>query len=57
MMKLAAQQISNDTQLPLTSLFETLALSRATHYRYLASPVSTDPDLELRDHIQRIALD
>jgi putative transposase len=57
MLKLAAQQISNDTQLPLTSLLETLALSRATHYRYLASPVLTDPDLELRDHIQRIALD
>lgn len=57
MMKLAAQQISNDTQLPLTSLFETLALSRATHYRYLASPLPTDPDLELRDHIQHIALD
>jgi hypothetical protein len=32
-MKLAAQQISDDTQLPLTSLFKTLALSRATHYR------------------------
>lgn len=57
MMKLAAQQISDDTQLPLTSLFETLALSRATHYRYLADPLSTDPDMELRDHIQRIALD
>lgn len=57
MMRLAAQQISNDMQLPLTSLLETLALSRATHYRYLASPVPTDPDPELRDHIQRIALD
>lgn len=45
MMKLAARQLSNDTQLPLTSLFETLALSRATHYRYLANPVPTDPDM------------
>ena len=57
MMKLAAQQISNDTQLPLTSLFEILALSGATHYRHLANPVPTDPELELRDAIQRIALD
>lgn len=57
MMKLAAQQLSNDLQLPLTSLFETLALSRSTHYRHLANPLSTDPDVELRDHIQRIALD
>jgi putative transposase len=57
MMKLAAQQISNDSQLPLTSLLETLALSRATHYRHPGNRLPTDPDLELRDHIQRIALD
>lgn len=52
MMKLAAQQLSNDLQLPLTSLLQTLALSRATHYRHLANPLSTDPDMDLRDHIQ-----
>jgi transposase InsO family protein len=57
MLKLAAQQLSSDLQLPLTSIFEVLALSRATHYRHLASPLPTDPDMELRDHIQRIALD
>ena len=57
MLNLAAQQLSNDLQLPLTSIFEVLALSRATHYRHLANPLPTDPDLELRDHIQRIALD
>lgn len=57
MMKLAAQQISNDSQLPLTSLLETLALSRATYYRQPENRLLTDPDLELRDHIQRIALD
>lgn len=57
MLNLAAQQVSNDSQLPLTSLFETLALSRATHYRHLASPVPIDQDLELPDQIQRIALD
>ena len=57
MSKLAAQQLSNDLQLPMTSIFEVLALSRATHYRHLTSPLSTDPDLALRDHIQRIALD
>lgn len=57
MMKLAAQQLSDGLQLPVAALFETLELSRATHYRHLASPVPTDPDLQLRDHIQRIALD
>lgn len=57
MMKLAAQQISNDSLLPLTSLLETLTLSRATHYRHPVDRLPTDPDLELLDHIQRIALD
>ena len=36
---------------------ETLDLSRATHYRYQASAPPSDPDLELRDLIQRVALD
>jgi putative transposase len=37
------------------SVLGTLGLSRATHYRHQANPVSVDADLELRDHIQRIA--
>ena len=57
MMKLAAQQLSDGLRLPVAAVFETLELSRATHYRHLASPVPADPDMELRDHIQRIALD
>jgi transposase InsO family protein len=57
MLKLTAQQLADGVQLPVASLFETLALSRATHYRHLASPLSADPDMELRDHIQRLALE
>jgi transposase InsO family protein len=36
---------------------ETLALPHATHYRHLATPLPADPDIELRDHIQRLALE
>lgn len=57
MLKLAAQQLSDGVALPVASLFETLALSRATHYRHLASPLPAEPDMELRDHIQRLALE
>jgi transposase InsO family protein len=57
MLKLTAQQLADGVQLPVASLFETLALSRATHYRHLASPLPADPDMELRDHIQRLALE
>lgn len=56
MFKLAAQQLRDGMRLPVAAIFETLSLSRATHYRHR---LSTPPDLdtELRDHIQRIALD
>jgi transposase InsO family protein len=57
MLKLAAQQLSDGVQLPVAALFEMLSLSRASYYRHLANPVLVDPDLELRDHIQRIALE
>ena len=57
MLKLATQQLSDGAQLPVAALLETLALSRATHYRHLASPLPADPDMELRDHIQRLALE
>jgi putative transposase len=57
MLKLAAQQLSDGVQLPVTSLFETLAMSRATYYRRLANPVPAGPDRELRDYIQRLALE
>lgn len=52
-----APLLTTESALPLVSVFETLALSRATHYRHLASPLPADPDMELRDKIQRIALE
>lgn len=57
MMKLASQHLSDREQLPVATMMETLDLSRATHYRHQASAPQPDPDIELRDHIQRIALD
>jgi transposase InsO family protein len=56
MRNLTAQLLTAEMALPLVSVLETLALSRATHYRHLASPAPADPDMELRDHIQRLAL-
>jgi putative transposase len=57
MLRLATQQLADGVQLPVAALLETLALSRATHYRHRASPLPADPDMELRDHIQRLALE
>jgi len=57
MLKLAAQQLSDGVQLPVAVLLETSALSRASYYRHLASPLPADLDMELRDHIQRLALE
>ena len=49
--------LSGGIALPLASVFETLALSRATHYRHQLGSLAVDPDIELRDHIQLIALE
>lgn len=57
MLKLATQQLADDGQLPVMALCETLSLARATHYRHLANPLPADPDTELRDHIQGLALE
>lgn len=57
MRNLTARLFTPEMVLPLVSVFETLALSRATHYRHLASPQPPDPDIELRDQIQRLALE
>jgi putative transposase len=57
MLKLATQHLSEGVRLPVTATIETLALSRATHYRHRTSAPQPDPDTQLRDHIQRIALD
>ena len=56
MRSFTAQLLTTEIALPLVSVFETLPLSRATHYRHLASPLLADPDIELRDHIQHLAL-
>jgi transposase InsO family protein len=42
--------------LPKIAVCEALSLSRATQHRRLTAPAETDSDAELRDHIQRIAL-
>ncbi len=57
MLKLATQHLSEGGRLPVATTIETLALSRATHYRHRASAPQPDPDTQLRDHIQHIALD
>lgn len=57
MRNLTAEVLTTGINLPLVSVFETLALSRATYYRHLSSPVPADPDMELRDQIQRVALE
>lgn len=43
--------------LPVVAVSEALELSRATLYRRLTVAPEPDPDLELRDQVQRIALD
>jgi putative transposase len=57
MRNLAAQLLSRGLALPMASVFETFDLSRATYYRRQASDPSSDPDLDLRDHIQGLALE
>ena len=57
MRNLMAQLLSREITLPLIAVFETLALPRATYYRHQAHPVAADPDMELRDQIQRLALE
>jgi putative transposase len=57
MLKLAAQHLSGNVHLPVAATIEILDLSRATHYRHKLSTSQPDPDIQMRDHIQRIALD
>lgn len=54
--ELATQLLSEEQSLPVASVFESLALSRATHCRIEAKTASSDPDIQLRDYIQRLAL-
>jgi transposase InsO family protein len=57
MLPLAAQALASPNALPLSAICETLAVSRATYYRQQAKAPTADPDVELRDHIQRLALE
>jgi len=57
MRQLAAQHLANQQPLPVTAISELLSLSRATHYRHQIDTLQPDPDSELRDQIQRIALE
>jgi transposase InsO family protein len=56
MIHLAAQSLLTPDALPLSAICETLGLSRATYYRQQAKAEVGDPDVELRDQIQRLAL-
>ncbi len=57
MSNLATQLLPADIALPVAAVFQTLDLSRATYYRRQANPASSDPDMQLRDQIQRLALE
>ncbi|HJS83511.1 MAG TPA: IS3 family transposase [Nitrososphaera sp.] len=57
MHNLTTQILASGIALPLASVFETLALSRATHYRHQTNPTAEDPDMQLRDRIQLLALE
>jgi putative transposase len=57
MRQLAAQHLSNQPPLPAAAIFDLLSLSRATHYRHQIGAPRPDPDSQLRDHVQRIALE
>ena len=57
MLTLATQALAQPQTLPLSAICDTLALSRATYYRQQAQATVPDPDVELRDHLQRLALE
>jgi transposase InsO family protein len=53
---LQSQLLPSESSLPLVAQLQALGLSRATYYRHLVNPPVTDPDIDLRDAIQRLAL-
>jgi transposase InsO family protein len=55
MRHLATRHLANQQPLPVAATFEALSLSRATYYRHQMD--APHPDSELRDRIQRIALE
>ena len=57
MLNLAAQTLTAPNALPVSAICDTLALSRAAYYRRPAQTTGGDLDVELRDRIQRLALE
>lgn len=57
MIELVEQCIEQDGQFGISQACRTVSLSRATFYRGRVSDKLVDPDIELRDKIQQIALD
>src|SRR5574338_1332934 len=51
------KEMSLATPIPLARLCELTLVSRAGFYRWRHAPPAGDPDLDLRDEIQRIALE
>jgi hypothetical protein len=44
-------------QLSIAPMGQTLSVSRSAYYRWQAPGAATDPDMAVRDQIQRIALE
>jgi putative transposase len=57
MIELIATTLQGPPMLPATRLCQALTLSRATYYRGRAAEPVPDPDVELRAHIQALALE
>jgi len=57
MYPLIAQVSKRHPQLPLTQMCRVLSVSRADYYRWGGNEIVPDPDLTLRDELQRIALE
>jgi transposase InsO family protein len=57
MQGLATQHSAQSADLPLVALSESLNLARATYYRHLKERPDPDPETDLRDRIQRLALE
>jgi putative transposase len=57
MLELVATAQESANALPVTWICQTLGLGRATYYRWRAAGTRPDPDVELRGHMQQIAVE
>jgi putative transposase len=57
MYQLMAEQVEQESGLAISHLCQAFSLSRADYYRWQQTVEPLDPDLELRDQIQRIVLE